>query len=99
VLPRACTGSSTEDGTGFTDGASYSEKPVFEKGTQPSVIENTAATALRCYKYPHPLSQQYNTGWEDTNRVIMTSTGGDKDKMSAFWQFKFGVKIIMYVRI
>jgi hypothetical protein len=41
VLPRACTGSSTEDGTGFTDGASYFEKPVFKKGTQSSAIENT----------------------------------------------------------
>ena len=39
---RACAGSSTEDGTGFTDGASYSEKPVFEKGTQSSAIENAA---------------------------------------------------------
>jgi hypothetical protein len=47
VLPRTCTGSSTEDGTGFTDGASYFEKPVFEKGTQSSAIENTVTRILQ----------------------------------------------------
>jgi hypothetical protein len=43
----ACAGSSTEDGTGFTDGASHFEKTAFEKGAQPSAIENTAASMLQ----------------------------------------------------
>jgi hypothetical protein len=46
VLIRTWLGSSTEDGTGFTEGASYFEKPVliFKKGTQPSGIENAVTS-------------------------------------------------------